>query len=60
MASISYGFKYHIDYQVTFETSTYIFQEHVYCFVLLGIDCSLEEGEENVFQHLGKVWYYLL
>lgn len=37
--------------------STYIFQEYVYCFVLLWINCSFEEGKENILQHLGVVWY---
>lgn len=40
-----------------FPKSTYVFQEYVYCFVLLWIDCSLKEGEENILQHLGIVWY---
>lgn len=40
-----------------FPKSTYVFQEYMYCFVLLWIDCSLKEGEENILQHFGIVWY---
>lgn len=32
----------------------------MYLLVLLWIDCSLEQWEENIFQQLGVVWYYVL
>lgn len=34
---------------------TYVFQEHVHRFVLLGIHRRFVEGKENVLQNLGKV-----
>ena len=35
---------------------TYVFEEEVKFPVILGVDGSLEEGQEDVLQHLPKVW----
>lgn len=37
--------------------STYVFQEHVHGFMRVWVDGSLKQGEEDVLQDLGKVWY---
>jgi hypothetical protein len=39
---------------------TYIFEEEVKLPVILGVDRGLEKGQEDVLQHLRKVWQQLL
>lgn len=42
--------------ELTRGPNTYIFEEEVKLPVVLGVDGSLEKGQEDVLQHLPKVW----
>lgn len=39
---------------------TYIFEEEVQLSVILGVDRGLEERQEDVLQHLPKIWQQFL
>lgn len=41
-------------------THAYIFEEEVKLSVILGVDCGLEKGQEDVLQHLPKAWQQVL